>query len=68
MNKIRLKFIGTLLVVLLYSQCAFAMGIFEADSDSVEACKNMVKGGLRKLTDDRTERYLGKTRDTDSAF
>ena len=38
------------------------------DEDSVEACKEMIKGGLRKLTDDRAERYQGKVRDDASAF
>ena len=67
MNKKNLSYIG-ILTFALSGQYAFGMGIFEAEPDSVEACKNMVKGGMRKLPDDRTERYLGKTRDADSAF
>ena len=39
-----------------------------AEMDSVEACKEMIKGGLRKLTDDRARRYQGKVRDEASAF
>jgi len=67
MYKIILRIIWIFLLVTA-SPGAFCMSLFSDDPDSVSACKAMVKGGLRKLPDDRTQRFLGKVRDDDTAF
>jgi hypothetical protein len=41
---------------------------FADETSSIEACRDMVKGGLRPLTEDRTQRYLGKVGDEATAI
>ena len=58
MYKVNLKlamFFGFLLF------CQISAGL---DEDAVEACKEMIKGGLRPLPDERSQRFQGKVRES----
>ena len=60
--------LAAVLVLLLASPYTVGMRPVSAESKSVEACEEMVKGGLRPLPDDRLKRYLGKVRDDYTAY
>jgi len=62
MVKLNIK-LTAFFIFVLFSQSS--VGI---DADAVEACKAMVKGGLRPLPDERSQRYQGKVRDESTAY
>lgn len=62
MHKVNFK-LTAFFVFILFSQNT--LGI---DQDALAACKDMVKGGLRSLPDERSQRYQGKVRDESTAY
>jgi hypothetical protein len=62
MYKVNFK-LATFFIIFLFSQKTIGI-----DMDAVEACKEMVKDGLRPLPDERSQRFQGKVSDDFTAY